>query len=172
VTTATHMVCMFDRDEDVVHAAAASRDAGIEIVDAFTPYPVHGLSAAMGLAPSRLTWLCFGLGALAGGAMLLFQHWASAVDWPINVGGRPWNSFPAFVPVAFEAIVLTAALGTFAGFLAVARLHPWRPANVPDPRVTDDRFALVLRCAGPEQRQQVEILMRRFRAASVEERAG
>ena len=164
-----HIVCIFEREEDLVAAATASRDAGVTVIDAFTPYPVHRLSAAMQLAPSRLAWVCFTLGAASGVGMLLFQHWASAVDWPINVGGRPWNSFPAFVPVAFEAIVLTAALGTFAAFLVVARLHPWRLAATPDPRITDDRFALIVSAEGREQREQIESLMRRFRPTAVRE---
>lgn len=163
------VIGIFEREEDLVAAATASREAGVTIIDAFTPYPVHRLSAAMQLAPSRLPWVCFALGAASGTGMLLFQYWASAVDWPINVGGRPWNSFPAFVPVAFEAIVLTAALGTFAAFLIVGRLHPWRPAATPDPRTTDDRFALVVSAESDEQRQQIESLMRRFRPTAVRE---
>ena len=165
----THLVCVFSRQDDLVGAAAASRAHGVPIVDAYAPYPVHGLAATMGLAPSRLPWVCFVFGALAGGAMLLFQHWASAVDWPINVGGRPWNSFPAFVPIAFEVIVLVASLGTVAAFVAVARLRPWRIANAPDPRVTDDRFALVLN-ASSHERTRIQELLARFRPVSIEER--
>jgi hypothetical protein len=165
----TQFVCVFDRQEDLVGAVAASRERGFTVVDAYAPYPVHGLSTAMGVEPSRLPLICCALGVVSGAAMLAFQHWASAVDWPINVGGRPWNSFPAFVPVAFEVIVLVAALGTVAAFVAVSGLRPWRNAGVPDPRVTDDRFALVMR-AGSDERKNVIALMARFGAASVEER--
>jgi Protein of unknown function (DUF3341) len=165
----TQFVCVFDRQENLVGAVAASRERGLTVVDAYAPYPVHGLSTAMGLEPSRLPWICCTLGMVSGAAMLAFQHWTSAVDWPINVGGRPWNSFPAFVPVAFEVIVLVAALGTVAAFIVAAGLRPWRHARVPDPRVTDDRFALVV-MAGSDQRKNVEAVMARFGAASVEER--
>lgn len=167
----THVVCIFEREEDLVGATAASREGGIGIVDAYAPYPIHGLAAAMGLPPSRLPWVCFALGALGGGAMLVFQHWASAVDWPINVGGRPWNSFPAFVPIAFEVIVLVAAVGTVAAFIAVARLRPWRVADVPDSRVTDDRFALVLTASDTDERKRIDELLARFRPMSIQERA-
>ena len=165
----TRVVCVFDREEDLVGAATTAREHGLTIVDAYTPYPVHGLSGAMGLTPSRLPWLCFALGAAAGAATLVFQHWASAVDWPINVGGRPWNSFPAFVPIAFEVIVLVAGLGTVAAFLAVTALRPWNKADVPDARVTDDRFALVLIAGGDEERKRIEALMAHFRVTAVQE---
>jgi hypothetical protein len=86
------------------------------------------------------------------------------------VGGRPWNSFPAFVPVTFELVVLVAGVGTVAAFLVVAGLRPWRSADVPHARVTDDRFALVLIADGAEQRTSIDALMTRFRAVSIEER--
>jgi hypothetical protein len=171
VAAATRVVCMFDREEDVVSAAAASRDRGLTVVDAYAPYPVHGLSEAMGLQRSRLPWVCFGLGAASGLAMLLLQHWTMSIDWPLNVGGRPWNSFPAYVPVAFEAIIFVAGLGTVAAFLAAARLHPWRNAETPDPRVTDDRFALVLFAKDPGERKTIHEVVARFRPVSIEERA-
>jgi ActD protein len=167
---ASHFVCVFSRQEDLLGAAGASREHGISIVDAYAPYPVHGLAAALGLRPSRLPWVCFLLGAFGGAAMLAFQHWASAVDWPINVGGRPWNSFPAFVPIAFEVIVLVAAVGTVAAFIAVAGLRPWRVEQIPDPRVTDDRFALVVNAGSPDERTRIEELVARFRPVSIEER--
>lgn len=164
------IVCIFEREQDVVGAAAASRERGLSIEDAYTPYPVHGLAAAIGLEPSRLPWLCFWLGIVSGAAMLLFQYWASAISWPTNVGGRPWNSFPAFVPVTFELVVLVAGVGTVAAFLVVAGLRPWRSADVPDPRVTDDRFALVLIVDDADQRAGIDALMARFRPTSIEER--
>lgn len=165
------VVCIFDREQDIVAAAAASRERGLTIADAYTPYPVHGLAAALNLQPSRLPWVCFGLGVISGAAMLLFQYWASAVSWPINVGGRPWSSFPAFVPVTFELIVLVAGVGTVVAFLAVTGLRPWRSAAVPNPRVTDDRFALVLIANDDDQRAAIRTVMERFHPASIEERA-
>ena len=123
-------------------------DGGLDVVDVFAPYAVHGLDRALGLRPSRLPWVCFVLGLFGAVAMLLFQYWASAVSWPINVGGKPWNSWPAFVPVTFEMMVLCAGVGTVAAFVWVAGLRPGRRSALSDLRVTDDRFALVLRESG------------------------
>ena len=88
-------VGVFEDEADVVSAAGASREQGLEIVDAYTPYAVHGLDRAMGLGPSWLPWACAGMGVAGLVFATWFQFWTTARSWPINVGGRPWNSLPA-----------------------------------------------------------------------------
>jgi hypothetical protein len=138
------IVASFTTGEDLLGAARAAREQGFRIADAYTPYAVHGLDRAMGLRPSRLPWACFAFGLLAGAFALWSQHWAMAEDWPVNVGGKPWNSLPAYVPVAFEGMVLLAGLGVVFAFLLRCRLFPGKGAALPAPGVTDDRFVLVL----------------------------
>jgi hypothetical protein len=139
------LVGIFDHEDDVLEATRVSRERGLTIVDVYSPYAVHGLDEAMGLRPpSTLPWVCLVLGLAGAGFKVWFEFWASAVDWPINVGGRPWNSLPAFVPLTFEVMVLFAGVSTVIAFFMVTRLHPGREAVVPDPRVTDDRFVLIL----------------------------
>ena len=111
----------------------------------FGPFAAHGVAHALGLRPTRLPWVCFLLGLSGAVTMGAFQYWATAVSWPINVGGKPWNSWPAFVPVTFEMMVLCAGVGTVAAFIWAAGLRPGRRPMLADPRVTDDRFALVIR---------------------------
>ena len=133
------------KDEaDVLAATKHVRSQGLEVVDVYTPYAVHGLDKAMGLSPSRLTWVCFGCGALGALSMTWFQFWTSAVDWPINVGGKPWNSLPAFVPVLFEFCVLLAGLGAVAALFLRCGLLPGRAARIVHPAVTDNRFVLAV----------------------------
>lgn len=139
----TTTIGYFGDEGAVLAATKAARAAGLEIVDVYTPYAVHGLDEAMGLAPSRLTYVCFAAGATGAGLALAFQIWVSTVSWPLNVGGKPFLSLPAFIPVTFELTVLAAALVSAAAFLARSRLFPGKKARVL-PRVTDDRFALVL----------------------------
>lgn len=134
----------FEHEDDLLGATKAVRSAGLPIVDAFTPYAVHGLDEAMGLKPSRLTWVCFICGITGGLGMLWFQSWTSSVNWAIDVGGKPWNSLPSDVPVAFEAAVLLAAFGTVLALFLVSRMFPGRNAVIVDRRVTDDRFVLVI----------------------------
>lgn len=135
---------IFDQEQNLIAATKAARAHGLHIVDVFTPYAVHGLDEALGWRSSRLSRVCFGCGLLGVLVAFAFQFWTMAIDWPINVGGRPWNSWPAFVPVAFELMVLFGGLGVVFAFFAVARLFPGKQAALPLAGVTTDRFVLVL----------------------------
>jgi hypothetical protein len=166
------LVGIFRNESDVVQAAAAARSEGLDIVDVYAPYAVHGLDRAMGLPPSRLPWVTFLLGLFGAVTMTVFQYWASAVDWPLNVGGKPWHSWPAFAPVIFEVTVLCGGVGTVAFFLFWAGLKPGNQSPVSDLRVTDDRFALVLSRAGAgSNRDAVESLLKKFHPLAIEERS-
>lgn len=145
--SARYVIASFADEEHVLEATRRARTAGYVVVDVHTPYPVHGLEHAMGLAPSRLGWACLLGGALGCGLTLYFQYWTSALDWPLNVGGKPYDSLPAFVPIAFEMTVLFGGLGVVAAFFVRCRMWPGSRASPPVSRVTDDRFALVLRLA-------------------------
>jgi len=133
------------RDEgDLISAVRALRSRGATILDVYSPYAVHGLDEALGWRPSRLTWAC-GLCGAAGALFIgWYQFWTSAVDWPLNVGGKPFNSLPAFVPVIFEAMVLCGAVGTVLAFFVVSHLRPGKRVRLIRPQITDDRFALLV----------------------------
>lgn len=138
------LVGSFDQEEDLLEAVARVRKEGWRIVDVYVPYAVHGLDRALGLRPSRLSWVAFFCGTLGVVAAVWFQFWTTAVDWPINVGGRPWNSLPAFVPTTFEMMVLFAGLGIVAAFLLACRLYPGKKPDLSFSGVTDNHFVLVL----------------------------
>ena len=160
----------FARAEYLLGAARAAREHGLRIADAYTPYPVHGLAGAMGLRPSRLPWLCFGLCVLGATFKLAFQFWAMAVDWPVNVGGKPWNSFPAYVPVTFEVMVLLSGLGVVLAFLLRCRLFPGRPSAPLFRGATDDIFVLALeRPEDPADENVARQLLREYQAVRVAE---
>lgn len=141
------LIGYFDSEEQILAATRAAREAGFNIHDVYTPYAVHGMDDAMGLRPSRLTWVTFLMGLTGLVSALSLELYTSVVSWPLNVGGKPFNSFPAFIPVAFELTVLFAGLGTVAAFLARSKLFPGQK-RLALPRVTDDRFALALRAEG------------------------
>lgn len=165
------VLAVFTSEDDILAAAADTRDRGLTIADAYTPYAVHGLDKAMDLRPSRLPWICFALGLGGASFKVWFEFWTSASDWPINVGGKPWNSLPAFVPVTFEVMVLFAALGTVAAFLLGRRLLPGKNAKLASPGVTDDEFALVIEETDASFRlDEVSARLRELGATSVEER--
>lgn len=139
------LVAIFDDEHGLVDGARAVRASGFRIYDAFTPYPIHNLDAAMGIRRSRLP-----IASLAGGLLGLlttfaFEWYAAAVDWPLNVGGKPDVSTLAFIPIAFELTILGAALGAAVAFLVRCRLFPGNRARGADLGATGEAFALVLR---------------------------
>ncbi len=162
---------VFESEEDTLRATNTSRLRGFKIVDVFAPYAVHGLDKAMGLQPSRLPWVCFALGLFGAGVKVWFEFWTTASNWAINVGGKPWNSLPAFVPVTFEVMVLFAGVSTVIAFFIVARLVPGKKAVMPYPGVTDNRFVLVLEETDAAfDVGMVRAMLESFNAVHVEER--
>jgi hypothetical protein len=162
---------IFQSEEDILEATYATRRSGLTILDVYAPYAVHGLDRAMGLRPSRLPWICFLAAAVGAILKLWFEFWTTMVDWPVNVGGKPWNSLPAFVPVTFEVMVLSAGLTTVFAFLVVSRLWPGKRPVLPAPRITDDRFVLAVEETDAAfDLAQVRQLFQRCNAVAVEER--
>jgi hypothetical protein len=118
----------FDAPERLLEAARALRDAGYELLDAYTPYPVDGLPEALGLRPTRIAAVVLAGGVLGGSAGYFMQWYSSVTGFALNVGGRPHNSWPAFVPITFELTILGAAFAALFGMLIANRLtrldHP------------------------------------------------
>ncbi len=160
----------FAHEDDLIGAIRAVRTQGLHIVDAFTPYAVHGIDREMGLKPSRLTWVCFICGMTGALGMLWFEHWTASVAWPIDVGGKPWNSLPSDVPVAFESAVLLAGLGSVFALFAVCRLFPGKEPNLAGPKTTDDQFVLLIDEADAAfDFSNVNQLLRQFNVVETEE---
>jgi hypothetical protein len=160
----------FSSEEDILGVTRAARAAGLKVLDAYTPYAVHGLDAALGVKRSRLPWVCFAAGLLGAVVKLWFEYWTATVDWPMNVGGKPWNSLPAFVPVTFEVMVLAAGLTTLFTFFVVSRLRPGKRAPLPAAGITNDRFVLAIEETDASfDLQRVQRLFEQFHVISVRE---
>lgn len=165
------MLGVFDREDDILNATRAVRAKRFRIIDVYAPYTVHGLDQAMGLRPSRLPWISLALGVLGASLKVWFEFWTTAIDWPINIGGKPWNSLPAFIPVTFEVMVLFAGVGTVIAFLIGRRLFPGKKAVPPFPGVTDDKFVLVIEETDAAFNvERVKTMLEEFNVISVEER--
>jgi hypothetical protein len=137
------LVGVFAHDDQIMQAADGARQKGWKGLDAYVPYPLHGLDKALGLKRSWVPWvtLVMGLSGAAGGFAL--QVWTSAVDWPLIVGGKPFISWPAFLPITFESGVLIAGLSTFVAIWAACKLPKAKPV-IHDERFTDDKFGLIV----------------------------
>jgi len=135
-----------------------------------TPYPIHGLEKIAGIPPSRLGWACAIGGFIGAGLILFFQSWTSATDWAIDVGGKPFNSIPAFIPVTFEVGVLLAALATVGAFFFRSKLWPGKRAGIAAAGTTDARHVIVLKAenAGFDQKAAEGIAARHEVALAIE----
>ncbi len=146
------LMAEFEDPETLVSAARRAREAGYRKMDAYTPFPVEGLADALGFRHTRvpLIVLIGGIVGCIGGFFM--QYYIAVIDYPINIGGRPLNSWPAFVVVTFEMTVLAAALSAVLGMLALNGLPmPHHPVfNVPRfALASKDRFFLVIESTDP-----------------------
>lgn len=132
---------IWNDDEKILLAAAKMRDAGYKKFDAITPFPVHGMEEAVGIKRSGIPWVTFFAGITGLSCGLGLQYWTSAVSWPINVGGKPMFSIPAFIPVTFELTILFAALFSVGAMFFLNGLPTVNPPII-DPDLTSHKFAL------------------------------
>jgi Protein of unknown function (DUF3341) len=168
----TILLASFAQEDDLVAAVRAVRNRGWDIVDIHAPYAVHGLEHVLNWPRSRLPAACLFGGALGVGLATWFQYWTSAWDWPLNVGGRPWNSLPAFVPVIFESMVLLAGFTLVFAWMFRCRLYPGKEAQLPLEGITNDRFLIIFRLPSPEgDAEAARQLMRQCHAIGLEDRA-
>ena len=147
------VLAQFGRPQALVEAAARVRQAGYRRFGAYSPMPLDGLADAMAFPPSRMALVVL-LGGLIGGLSgYLLQYWVSVVAYPLNVGGRPLHSWPAFIPVTFEMTILGASLAAVLGMLALNGLprphHPLFAISRFD-RATQDSFFLCILATDPK----------------------
>ncbi len=138
-----YIVGLYDDEETLMAAVPKVRSEGLKIFECFTPFPVHGLDEVMGLPESRLHSFGFGVGLCGAIAALAFMGWINVVDYPLNVGGKPFFPLPSYVPIVFEATVLTSSVSMVIAFLWRCGLYPGAANKIYDERTTDDHFAMV-----------------------------
>ena len=146
------LMAQFDSPSAIVAAARRTYEVGYRRINAYSPFPIEGLSEAIGYHRDYValcTLICGILGALGGFSL---QYWTAAIAYPLNVGGRPLLSLPAFIPVTFECTILLGSFGAFIGNLLMNRLpQPYHPAfNAPNfARASQDRFFLCVNSDDP-----------------------
>jgi len=146
------LLAEFSDPNELITAARRAREDGYTRLDAYTPFPIEELSEVLGVHSNRLPMIVLSGGIVGCLAGLGLQYWTSVIDYPINVGGRPFFSLPSFIPITFETTVLVAALSAVLGMLALNGLPmPYHPVfNVPRfALATRDRFFLCIEATDP-----------------------
>ena len=143
-------------DDDVLMAAVKTlRAKNYHIDEVFTPFPVHGLEKALGIAPTRIAITSFMYGCLGLMVAVLMLNYMMIQDWPQNIGGKPSMTFhhnmPTFIPIMFEMTVFFAAHLMVITFYMRSRLWPFKKAENPDLRTTDDHFLMEISVHGNEK---------------------
>lgn len=144
----------FETEDHFLDAVRKTRQAGYRRFEAYAPFPVEGLSEAMGLKRNSVPLITLMGGCVGGLSGFLFQYWAMAISYPENIGGRSLNSWPAWIPVTFEMTVLGAALSAVFGMLALNRLpqphHALFNVHRFAKHATSDRFYLSIEARDPK----------------------
>ncbi len=154
--SATHKEVLFGLYDDEVillKAVKQAKEDHLDIMDVYSPFPVHGLDPLLGLAESRLHVAGFIYGAIGTLTAFLFMSWVFTRDWPIIFGGKPYWSVPAFIPITFELTVLFASIGMVVSFYTVCGMAPGKTIPTLDDRITDDKFCIAFETNGATESQ-------------------
>jgi len=141
------LMAEFDNVNDAVSAARRTYGAGYRKIDAYSPFPVEELSEAIGFHKNGVALVCLIGGLLGGTGAFTLQWWINTISYPVNIGGRPFNSWPSFIIVTFEMTILFGGLSAVFGMLALNGLPmPYHPVfNVPRfESVTKDHFFVMI----------------------------
>lgn len=147
------LIAEFETADQLLKAARRTREEGYRRTDAYSPFPIEGLSEEVGFRHTRLPAIVLIAGIIGGLSGFGMQYWISKIDYPLNVGGRPLNSWPSFIPVTFELTILFAALSAVIGMIALNGLPmPYHPVfGAPRfARASTDRFFLAVEATDPK----------------------
>ncbi len=147
------LLAEYETPGDLYHACEKVRDAGYGAWDAHTPFPVHGLERAMGIRRSIVPFIVAVMGFSGAGLGFLLQYWVSTTAYPLIISAKPYNSYPAFVPVTFELGILLGSFGAVFGMFALNKLPQLYHSlfNSPRfPRFSDDKFFISIESRDPK----------------------
>jgi hypothetical protein len=147
------VMAQFDSPSHLVAAARDTYEAGYRQINGYSPFPIEELDEAIGFKRTTLPLIVLAGGILGALGGFFMQYWIAAIDYPINVGGKPTNSWPAWIPITFEMTVLFAAFSAVLGMLILNKLpQPYHPVfNIPNfALATRDRFFLAVEANDPK----------------------
>jgi len=157
----TFKIGIFREEQKLISAIKALKEKELKIYEVFTPYPIHEVFHLLKVK-SRLPTAAYFFGLSGMLAVLAFLYYTSVINWPIDYGGKPFNSFPSFVVITVVLTILAVTILSLAAFSARSRLLPGRENTIFDLRATDDKFVLVVETGvlGKEMSERAENLMK------------
>ncbi len=161
------VVGCFDDEQVLFPAVKNVRKAGYKIHDVYTPMPIHGLDAAMGLRDTSLHTAGFIYGIAGTATAFSFITWVFTTDWPMNIGGKPFFSLPAWIPIMFELTVLFSAVGMVLTFCYLCQLAPFVKKDHFHLRATDDLFVMAIECTDKTNETEVTQFLQNIGAVEV-----
>ena len=167
-TVAIHAI--YDDEEPLLATAHELRSQGIRVKDVFSPFPIHGLDAAIGVPRTWIAITAFIYG-LTGASLATLMMWYMMIsDWPTDIGGKPSMAYfmnvPAFIPITFESTVLCAGHGMVITYYLRCWMLPGVKAKNPDPRTTDDKFLMIVETK-EENKSKIETLLKNGGATEI-----
>ena len=166
------LLAEFDSPAACMHGAEKLRDGGYKVFDAHTPFPVHGMDRAMGLADSKLGWIVLACGLSGTFLAWLMMYWMNGVDYPIVIGGKPPGTLPSMIPIMFEVTVLFSALSAVFGMLGLNKLPRHHHPLFNSERFkafSDDKFFLSVEAEDPKfDVNRTRALLESAKASAVE----
>jgi hypothetical protein len=142
---------LYDDETDLLSAVKVANEKHLNILDVFSPFPVHGLDPLLGLKESRLHVAGFIFGAFGALLAFLFMTWTLNFDWNIVYGGKPYWPVPSYIPITFEVTVLSASVGMVVTFYTICGMGPGVKNPILDKRITDDKFCIAFDAAGYDE---------------------
>lgn len=160
---------LYGDEQDLLKAVRKIKETDKEIMDVFTPFPVHGLDPILGLSESRLHVAGFFYGMMGTTIAFGFMSWVFTRNWPIIFGGKPYFAAPSFIPITFEFTVLMAAVGMVVTFYLICGLGPGVTNPYLDPRITDDKFCVAFDVteASKEDQEAIRALLTQTKAEEI-----
>jgi hypothetical protein len=148
---------LYNDEEVLLHAVKKAKEDHLDIMDVYSPFPVHGLDNILGLTESRIHIAGFIYGLIGSLSAFLFMTWVFTRDWPIIFGGKPYFSALSFIPITFEVTVLFASVGMVVTFYTICGMGPGVDNPTLDDRITDDKFCIAFDVDNADESKQTAL---------------
>jgi len=151
----TNIIGIFKEEDVLVSALKKIKELNIDITEVFTPYPIHEVFKIM-KRKTKFQLATFFFAALGCVGTYLFVYWASVISYPLTYGGKPHNSWPSFIIIAFVTTIATAILLSVITFFIKSRMYPGKKPNIVDKRITDNAFVVLIETKKEQTQDEIE----------------